>query len=243
LLASPALIPAINRKKQIQPVKGKYSMEQVTNFVDTTQISIAKKMLALENQIKGGISWFFAIAGLSVINSFIYISGGSTTFVVGLGATQFIDGFISALVEDVGGEIGTFFRVVEFGLDFLFTGIFLAAGILGRKKIRWAVIVGMALYGCDGLLSIAFGDWLSAFFHVLALFGLWRGQKSIAELLLLEKGQSTGNLDLIQKLIVEKPPVDSATRHRNLVRFSLITIIPFLLLLILLITLLLLNTK
>lgn len=218
-------------------------MEQVSNSADMTQISIARKMLALENQIKGGTSWFFWIAGLSILNSIIFFTGGSITFVVGLGATQFIDGFISALVKDVSSGAGTVFRVIGFGLDFLFAGAFAVGGILGRKKIRWAVIVGMFLYGFDGLLSLAFGDWLSTIFHVLALSGLWKGQKAIQELILLEKSQSSGDLASLQKLITEKPPVDTATYQKNIIRFSLIIVVPFLLLFVFMVVMVLFSSK
>ena len=48
-------------------------MEQVSNSEDVAQITIARKMLALENQIKGGTSWFFWIAGLSILNTIIFL--------------------------------------------------------------------------------------------------------------------------------------------------------------------------
>ncbi|MEW6712622.1 MAG: hypothetical protein AB1403_22580, partial [Candidatus Riflebacteria bacterium] len=192
---------------------------------------------------KGGISWFFWIAGLSILNSIIFFSGGSITFVVGLGVTQFIDGCVSVLVKDLSAGAGTVFRVIGFGLDFLFAAVFAAGGILGRKKIRWAVIVGMVLYGFDGLLTLAFGDWFSTLFHVLALVGLWNGQKAIAELILLERSQSSGDFASLQKLIAEKPPVDTATYQKNIIRFSLIIIIPFLLLLAFLVIMTLISSR
>jgi len=243
--------PAANASRWALALENKFgknirkviNMEQVSNSADTTQISVARKMLALENQIKGGTSWFFWIAGLSILNSIIFFTGGSITFVVGLGATQIIDGFVSALVKEVSSGAGTIFRVIGFGLDFLFAGVFAVGGILGRKKIRWAVIVGMVLYGFDGLLSLAFGDWLSTIFHILALSGLWRSQKAISELMLLEKSQSAGDLTSLQKLIAEKPPVDTATYQKNIIRFSLIIVIPFLLLLAFLVIMVLVNSK
>jgi hypothetical protein len=125
-------------KKTNSSNKGwKYKMEQISNPADTTQISIAKKMLALENQVKGGTSWFFWIAGLSILNSIIFFSGSSITFVVGLGATRFIDGFVSALVKYVSTGAGTIFRVIEFGLDFLFAAVFTVGGILTPLKKGW----------------------------------------------------------------------------------------------------------
>lgn len=218
-------------------------MEQIINTADMTQISVSKKLLTLENQIKGGTSWFFWVAGMSILNSIIFFTGGSVTFMIGLGATQFIDGFVSALVKDVSSGAGSIVRVIGFGLDFLFAGVFAICGILGRKRLRWAVITGMVLYGLDGLFALAFGDWLSTIFHVIALFGLWKGQNAIKELILLENSLSTGDLVSMQKLIAEKPPVDKATYQKNIIRFFLIIGIPFFLLLAFMFVMLLFNSK
>lgn len=175
---------------------------------DMTQISIAKKILALENQVKVGINWFFWIAGLSLLNSIIFFAGGSITFVVGLGATQIIDVFSSALAREINSGAGTLIRVVGFILDFLFAGIFALCGILGRKRFRWAIIIGMVLYALDGLISLAFRDWLGAFFHAFALTGLWRGLKAINDLALLEKSQTSGDMASLQNLISSQQPAD-----------------------------------
>ncbi len=175
---------------------------------DIAQISIAKKMLALENQVKVGINWFFWIAGLSLLNSIIFLAGGSITFVVGLGATQIIDVFSSALAREINSEAGTIIRGVGFILDFLFAGIFAVCGALGRKRFKWAIIIGMVLYALDGLISLAFRDWLGAFFHVFALTGLWRGLKAINDLALLEKSQTSGDMASLQNLIASQQPAD-----------------------------------
>jgi len=230
----------------LKPEKFTYQgekMDQTSTAANTSQIAIAKTMLSLENQLKGGVSWFFWIAGLSIINSIIFFTGGSITFVVGLGATQFIDGVVSGVVNKVSSGTGTIIRVIGYGLDFLLAGTFFTCGILGRKRLRWVVIGGMILYGLDGLLALAFGDWLSTIFHVLALFGLWKGQKAIKELGLLEKNQSAGDLAAIQMMVKETQPVSNGAPRKNLVRFLLIVTVPFLILLGVLIVMILLNYK
>src|SRR4051794_33834386 len=42
---------------------------------------------ALEKQIKSGADWFFWIAGLSLVNSFVALSGKGWGFILGLGIT------------------------------------------------------------------------------------------------------------------------------------------------------------
>jgi len=201
--------------------------QQISNPVEVTQIAMAKKMLALENQIKGGTGWFFWIAGLSVLNTVIFLAGGSLTFVVGLGTTQLIDGFTFALAHNASSGVATVLRVIGFGLDLFIASIFMVFGILGRKRYRWAIIIGMILYVMDGLISLAFKDWFGAFFHFLALVGLFHGLKAISELTQLEKNLSLGDMALLQKLTAEKPPTDPVKSGKNLLRFAVIIIIPF----------------
>ena len=61
----------------------------------------------LKRQLKSSASWFYWIAALSMINwisSALQIGYG---FILGLGITQFIDGFALALKEDVGSNNAT----------------------------------------------------------------------------------------------------------------------------------------
>lgn len=204
------------------------------NPVDITQIAIAKKLLDLENQIKGGIGWFFWIAGLSLLNSVIFFMGSSITFVVGLGVTQFVDGFASALANEFSSGAAVVVRLIGFGLNLFIAGIFALCGVFGRKRIKWVIITGMVFYAFDGLLSLAFRDWFGAFFHVWALTGLLRGFKAINSLTLLEKSQSNGDIAAIQSLIAIQPARDPGAERKNLIRFAAIIGIPAVLVLTLL---------
>ncbi len=159
-------------------------MEPSLTPLSQAETASVQQKLLLENQIKNGVNWFFWIAGLSLINSVIYSAGGTLSFVVGLAATQFVDGIMTAIANEIGG--GIIVRGIGLVVNAGIAGIFAGAGVLGRKKHRWAVIVGMVLYVLDGLVFLAFGDFLPAAFHAFALFGLWRGQKAIGDLKALE---------------------------------------------------------
>ncbi|MBI5302680.1 MAG: hypothetical protein HY868_11125 [Chloroflexi bacterium] len=198
----------------------------VANSVDATQIAVVQKMLTLQNQIKGGIGWFFWIAGLSLINSATFFAGVSLTFVIGLGATQIIDVFSSALAREFSPGIGTAIRVVGFGLDLFIAGIFAICGVLGRKRFKGIVVIGMVLYALDAVIFLAVGEWLGVVFHAWALSGLWRGIKAINELGQLEKNFSTGDVASLQKLIAAQTQTNSPAARKNLLRFALIIIIP-----------------
>ncbi len=162
-------------------------MEQSTNPADMAQLNIARKTLALENKIKGGTSWFYWIAGLSILNTIIFFTGGSMSFTVGLGITQFIDGLVYYMRSDLSANGQTVLQIIGFGLDILFAGGFALCGYLGRKRKRGVVIAGMVFYLLDGILCLVFGDWLSSIFHLIALAGLWSGQKAIKDLAAFEK--------------------------------------------------------
>jgi hypothetical protein len=132
-----------------------------------------------ETKAKNGANWFFWIAGLSIINTIINIAGGAWAFIIGLGSTQFIDGVTIALIEEYGPGTAPILHLVSFGIDVGIAGIFIVAGLLGRKNYRWAMITGMILYFLDALIFILVGDWLGIAFHALALFGLWAGLRAM----------------------------------------------------------------
>jgi hypothetical protein len=120
-----------------------------------------------ERAVKNSANWFFLIAGLSVVNSIIYLSGSKLTFLIGLGITQFIGGYASG----AGSEMVPFAVV----LSLLIAAVFVFCGIFARKQQSWAFVTGMILYALDALLFLWVKDWLSLAFHAFALFVLFGG--------------------------------------------------------------------
>ena len=55
-------------------------------------------------QAKKACGWFAAIAAFSVINSLLIFFKSQVTFVIGLGITTIIDGFMSGMREEVSGN-------------------------------------------------------------------------------------------------------------------------------------------
>src|SRR4051812_38852045 len=118
-------------------------------------------------QCRSGASWFYWIAGLSLINSIVAFTGSSWHFLIGLGITQVIDGFGKSL----GGSGGA----VALLLDLLVAGIFILFGVFGHKRQVWAFIAGMVLFGLDTVFFILAQDWLGIAFHAFVLYCLFRG--------------------------------------------------------------------
>jgi hypothetical protein len=151
-------------------------MEQDTARPETSQeAEAATELLQLQSRHANGANWFFWIAALSLINSVIVHAGGEWSFVVGLGITQFIDAVAAVVAVEAGAEAGVFATGFAFAADLVVAGAFVLFGVLARKRHGWAFVLGMVLYGLDGLLFLLVGDWLSIAFHVFALFGLGSG--------------------------------------------------------------------
>ena len=182
---------------------------QIPTTADASQIAILRKKLALTNKIRSGISWFYWIAALSVLNTIIYLFGSSLTFVVGLGMTQFVDGFTSALATQI-GQGGFVFRLVGIGLDLSIAGAFAAIGYFGIKRVRWPIIAGMVLYFLDALLLLFAGDYLGILFHAWALFSIGTGLNAINRLKLLEQAAPGAPVDnLFRQPLPSSAPVDN----------------------------------
>jgi len=129
------------------------------------RIAVSKMVAAARS--RAGAKWFYWIAGLSVINSVMVVSGGSLHFVVGLGITSVVD----AAAKRV-GSAGTVLDVVINGFV---AGVFVLFGMFAAKSQKWAFVLGMALYAADGLLLLSVRDFLSAGFHAYVLYAIYRG--------------------------------------------------------------------
>ena len=129
---------------------------------------------ATEAQLKSGASWFYWIAGLSLVNSLIALGGFDWGFILGLGVTQVFDA--------IAHEFQALGKVVAFGLDAAVIGLFIMFGVFANKRHSWAFIVGMVLYALDSLIALLGHDWLALGFHGFALFCLFRGFAACREL-------------------------------------------------------------
>ena len=128
---------------------------------------------------RSGVKWFYWIAGLTIITSFITFFGGGIRFLISMGITQFID----AVASQLGGAA----QVVALVLDIIVTGVFALFGYLAGKKMLWAYIAGMVIFLLDGLLSLALVDVVGIIAHAVVLFFLFRGFQAGQSLISLEQ--------------------------------------------------------
>jgi len=130
-----------------------------------------------ERQLKNGGSWFYWIAGLSLINSAVALSGSQRgfTLIVGLEFTQIID----EIAHEIGSGAGF---AVAIGLDLLVAGMFIFFGIFANKRRAWSFIAGMAFYALDGLIYLIDLKFLAVGFHAFVLWCIFRGFKACQQL-------------------------------------------------------------
>jgi len=144
--------------------------------------NISQEQLRLEGTLRNGASWFYWIAGLSVVNTAIILSGGQWSFIVGLGITQVIDSVAHHVTLEA--EAGTVLvaKVMAGGFDLLVAGMFVLFGWLACQRKAWAFVVGMVLYALDGMLFLLVSDFLSLGFHGFALFCIFAGFQALRKL-------------------------------------------------------------
>src|SRR5262245_20497674 len=141
----------------------------------------AARKAELEKRHRNGASWFYWVAALSVVNSFVLLMGGSWSFIIGLALTQLIDGVALAMSNNAGS-----LPVAAFMLDLLVAGTVAGVGFLAHGGRSAAYIVGMSLYVLDAVIFAFVGDYPALGFHLFALWGMWTGFSARRELLRIE---------------------------------------------------------
>ena len=121
----------------------------------------------LQRRVKSGASWFYWIAGFSIVNSILVATGSNWGFALSLGVTSLTD----ALAGGFGGSA----KAVGMTLNAMACAILVLFGFFAGKGQAWAFIIGMILLGLDTVLTGLLQMWLSLAFHVFALFCIFAG--------------------------------------------------------------------
>jgi len=150
----------------------------------TSQSVAAEQKARVLQALKGRASWFVIIAGLSVVNSILAMSGASVRFIFGLGLSQIVD----ALAHQAGSPG----YLLELIINGIIAGVFVLFWNFARKGQKWAWYLGMAVYVVDGALLLLFKDYLAIAFHAYALYRMSSGLKLLPILERLERQSATG---------------------------------------------------
>lgn len=142
---------------------------------------------ALDARLARGASWFYWIAGLSLVNAFAIKS--NFEFLFGSGAVEYAPAF------------GQNAMIV---IDVIVIGGFALFGYLAGRRHTWAFIIGMLLYATDGALYLLIKDYLPVIFHAYVLYMLFLGvQASMA----LNRLPVDGRTMIMPQPPVSPPPV------------------------------------
>jgi len=114
-----------------------------------------------------GARWFWWIAGLTVLNSVLLASHAGLSFSLGLAFTQ----LAHAVFQSNAG--------VAYAIDAFFVAAFGLLGLQAQRGQDWAFVLGAGLYLCDALVTLKFGNALSAVFHGVVLFFVVRGYNAL----------------------------------------------------------------
>ena len=135
----------------------------------------------ITQRMKRGANNFYWIAALSVINSVLSMTGSGTYFVIGLAVTLIADGITVGLSQSL-PEAALIVKIIGLVASVLIAGVIALFGFFAGQGKRWAFLIGMILYGLDGLIMLAFADWIGVLFHAYFLWGLFGGFRALGEL-------------------------------------------------------------
>ena len=136
----------------------------------------------LTSNYKSGAKWFYWIAGLSIVNSLIILFDGNVNFVVGLGMTQIVDGVALGMAKAAGGQAAPVIQGVALAINVGIATMFVLFGYLSTQRYGWVFVLGMIIYGFDGLIFLIGPSIFSLAFHVFALFCIFNGYSALKKL-------------------------------------------------------------
>jgi hypothetical protein len=120
----------------------------------------------LKEKAKKSAFWFFAIAVLSIVNTYLLSTG--VYFHLGLAVSQMLDAYFM-------GATGSINLLYSFIAPF----VFCLLGWLAFRLHRWAFIFGSVIYLIDGIMYAFLNEWFSVLFHAFILYQLYLGIRSL----------------------------------------------------------------
>jgi hypothetical protein len=110
---------------------------------------------------RNGARWFYWIAGLSVVNSVVVMTGGTFMMLFGLTSTL----AATYIGIDIGGSGAIVGMVVAVLVALGFVGL----GWMAERGATWAFATGIAIYVADTAVTVYFRDWFSVVAHAFAV--------------------------------------------------------------------------
>ncbi len=137
-------------------------------------VALTPQTAATIAHMRSGASWFYWVAGISLVNTVLTLAGAGIRFIFGLGVTQ--------LITELANQLGTGGKGVGVVLNLLAAGVLVLFGFFSHKGHTWAFLIGIILFALDGVIFLLAQDWLGVGFHGFVLFCLIRGFLACREL-------------------------------------------------------------
>jgi hypothetical protein len=134
----------------------------------------------LKNDFLGGVSWFYWIGALSLVN-IGFLSLANMKFIVGLGLTEV---FYAIAMEAAQG-------IPWMAAAVLVSALFIGLGYMGRKGKKAFILGGLVFYVLDAGILIMAEDFLSVLFHAYAGFKIFRGYQALGTIVAAARAAAT----------------------------------------------------
>lgn len=154
----------------------------MTELQQGATIEMGGKRIALADALRtvqSSASWFWWVAGLSLINTAGAMFDSAYGMVLGLGITQMVDAIFLYGADGEPAQPTLAVRAIHIGLVLAIAGVFVAIGVFAKRHSAMAFVVGMALYLADALVYVVASDWIGVGFHAFVLFMLWGGYATL----------------------------------------------------------------
>jgi hypothetical protein len=127
-----------------------------------------------EDAVKSSAGWLYAVAGLSLVNTFIIWTGSSRVFAIGLGITQLLDGIRLIAAKEAPSAAGLVTAIVLV-LDILIAAMYATMAYFAGKGKVWVFVVAIVCYALDTVISVLAFQIISIILHIVVLFCLANG--------------------------------------------------------------------
>src|SRR5258708_1406968 len=104
-----------------------------TPGINPSPTASVEQKLRAEQIVKNAAGWFLAIAGLSILNSVLTMSGTGFRFIFGLGITEIVDA--------IGRQGGTTGSALSLVVNLFIAGVFLMFWNFARRGEKWVFLV------------------------------------------------------------------------------------------------------
>jgi hypothetical protein len=128
----------------------------------------------IPDEVLAAGNWLYWKSALTVINSFIMLTGTLWAFFLGLSITQIFHGIAIGITDEI-GEGGRMFHGIALVLSLICAGFVAMLAYFGRKGKRWALILGLIIFCFDAFLYLITFSIFGVILHIIAIVMIAKG--------------------------------------------------------------------